>query len=208
MRAVTTLAVAGMVALLTSTAQATTINGAETADNYFSTYLSTNDNVLGTLVDSGNNWPSTYTFSSLLTPGVTNYLHVVPGNGGGPKGYIGSFTLSDALFQFANGTQSIYTDTTNWKASGSDGSAWFLPTGTPQSFAVNGASPWGSFAGINSNANWIWSNPTGVGDIAFISTPINFIRQPSTDVPEPSTLLLLGSGLAGPFLRRRREPKA
>ena len=93
-----------------STAQATTLSGNLTADNDFAAYISTDDSVLGTVLTGGNDWTITNTLSQSLTAGVTNYLHIVALNQGGPDGFIGSFSLSDSLFKFANGTQSLVTD--------------------------------------------------------------------------------------------------
>src|SRR5262245_36281058 len=61
-------------------ANATTLSGVLTVDDTFSAYISTNDAILGTLIlsDSDLNWATTVSFSGVaLTPGVTNYLHVV-----------------------------------------------------------------------------------------------------------------------------------
>lgn len=97
-------------------ASATTISGTVTVDNAFYLYISTSDATLGTLVTSGNNWPAAVNFGPLsLTPGTTYYLHVEGIDYGGPNGLLGEFTLSDNSFQFANGTQTLLTDTTNWR---------------------------------------------------------------------------------------------
>lgn len=58
----------------TGQANATTLNSTLNVDNTFRLYLSTSNNTLGTLVGSGNDWPTTYSFSSALTAGVTNFL--------------------------------------------------------------------------------------------------------------------------------------
>ena len=57
-------------------AQVVTLTGKLTVDNAFNVYVSTSDNVAGTLVASGANWPQTFSLSANLTPGVVNYLHI------------------------------------------------------------------------------------------------------------------------------------
>ena len=187
-----------------SAANATTLAGDNTSDNFFTAYLSTSDSVLGTQIDTGNDWTTTYSFSGQgLSGGVTNYLHVIAGNGGGPEMYVGDFTLSDTGFHFANGTQHIATDTTNWRASGAAAS-WFAPTGTPQSFDP---STWGTRPNIDAGALFIWSNPTGVNDEAFFSTTITAAAV-THGVPEPGTLSILALGLLGFGALRRRKAVA
>ena len=98
-----------------SLASASTISGNLTADNAFFAYISTDNSTLGTLVASGNTWPTTFTISAAaLTPGVANYLQIEVINYGLRDGFMGDFTLSDAGFGFANGTQSLLTETTDW----------------------------------------------------------------------------------------------
>lgn len=96
-------------------ASATTLGITTNVDNVFSIYVSTNDATLGTLVGSGNVWQNTYTFNTALTAGTTNFIHVVATNQGGPGGFLGAFTLSDSDFVFANGTQNLLTNTTDWR---------------------------------------------------------------------------------------------
>jgi hypothetical protein len=133
--------------------------------------------VLGTLVSSGNSWPTTFTLSSALTAGVTNYLHIEAINYGGPAIFIGDFTLSDTGFKFANGSQTLLTDTTDWSGSYNNGNSdpsqqqtWIQPTGGVTSFGTNGAGPWGTLSNISSSAQFIWPDDSnsfpdpGAGD--------------------------------------------
>lgn len=176
---------------------ATTLSGDMTVDNLFSAYLSTNDSVLGTLfqIDSDANWQTPQSFSGVaLTPGVTNYLHIIGTDQGPPQMFIGDFTLSDSGFKFANGGQFLVTDTTNWKAD-PGGGLWAAPTGTPVDV---GNSPWGGFALIDSSALHIWASP--VTFQAYFSTAIT----PTAAIPEPSTWMLLLSGFGVLLLGRRR----
>ena len=198
-----------------NSAKATNISGNLTADNAFFAYISTNDAVLGTLVAQGNSWPTTFSFSgATLTPGVTNYLHIEAINYGGPGAFIGQFTLSDAGFQFANGSQSLLTGTTNWAGiynndnSSVTAQPWVMPTAGVVSFGANGVGPWGTKTGISSSALWIWPNDAsslpGVAACEFCT--VDFSTPIISTIPEPATLLMLGSGiigLAGLFRRKR-----
>jgi hypothetical protein len=198
-------------------ASATTISGNLTADNAFFAYVSTDNSVLGTLVASGNSWPTTFTISAAaLTPGVTNYLQIEVINYGGPGGFIGDFTLSDAGFHFANGTQSLLTETTDWAGiyNSSNSSVvaqpWVQPTGATVSFGANGVAPWGVRPGISATADWIWPNdanslPSGSACPLCTVDFSTVISPATTTVPEPGSMILFGSGLAAlaGMLRRK-----
>jgi MSHA biogenesis protein MshQ len=111
-----------------ASASASTLNLNLTADNAFTVYLSTNDAVLGTQIGLGKDWPTTYSFSTTLTPGSNYYIHVIgtnwtsangfpfgpPGDPSNPDAFIGSFNISGGGFKFANGLTSLSTDTTHW----------------------------------------------------------------------------------------------
>ena len=181
---------------------ATTLSVNMTVDDAFNTYISTSDAVLGTLIGSGTSWPTTVTFSSLLTPGVTNYIHVVAVDYIAPAMFIGDFSLSDTGFIFANGTQLLVTDTANWGASSSGfGGAY----STPSDLGPQGTLPWGTFAGINSGARFIWSeNPTCGDCTRYFSAAIT--PTAAAGVPEPTTFALFIAGLALVVLRQTRRP--
>jgi hypothetical protein len=194
------LAAAAIVLAAAGSAQATTLNLSLTADNAFSAYLSTSDSTLGTLIGSGGDWTSTFNFSQPLA-GTPLFLHVVAANGGGPDGFIGSFSLSDASYHFSNGSQALDTDTANWKADPWSG-AWTTPAGAPVSFGANGVGPWGPRAGISGSAQWIWSSPDN--GVAEFSTQLT--GPGSGSVPEPASwaVMLLGMLGTGAVLRMRR----
>ena len=169
---------------LVKSAMADTLSGTLTADNAFFAYISTSDSTLGTLIASGNNWPSSVNISpTALTPGVTNYLQIEVINYGEWGGLLGQFNLSDNSFQFANGSQTLLTNTADWAGiynsgyfsdnfSSSPGSScdpsvgsygctvsaqsWVPPTGGVTGFGLNSVSPWGTVSGISSGTNWIW----------------------------------------------------
>ena len=132
----------------------TDLSGNLTVDNAFSIYVSTNDSVLGTFVTSGTSWPTSEGFAVPLTPGVTNYIHIVAVNGGGPGGVLGSFNLSNTDFSFANGLTSEDTNTADWKVSLSGFGADYS---TPVDEGQNGVGPWGQFAQISASSDWLWS---------------------------------------------------
>jgi MSHA biogenesis protein MshQ len=209
------LALSGLAAILcVQCANASSLSGDLTADNAFYAYISTDNTVLGTLVAQGGNWGATSTFSNfILTPGQTYYLQVEAINYGGPGALIGQFDLSDTGFQFANGSQTMLTDTTDWLAvynnANSDPNAqqpWVTPTGSVYSLGTNGVGPWGTVSGIDGNADWIDATVLGLSDCQFctvdFSTPIT---SDSSTAPEPGTLGLLGGALTGFLALARRR---
>jgi len=212
------LALAALSVSTAGLAGATTIGGSTTADNAFFMYLSTNNSALGTLIASGNSWPTTFTIpASALTPGVTNYLQIEVINYGLQGGFIGDFNLSDASFRFANGTLSLSTDTTNWAGIYNSSNnlvaaqPWVTPTGGVVSFGANGVAPWGTRPGISSGALWIWPNDASSvpGGIACANCTVDFSTAITPVVrgvvPEPATLIIFGTGLVGVAAVLRRK---
>ena len=196
------------------------LSGNTTADNAFFAYVSTDPATLGTLIGSGNNWPSSFAVaSSSLGPG-TYYLQVEAINYGGPGGYSAVLNLSgDGLF--ANGTQTLTTDPANlafwlggFNSTNSDVVAqpWVEPAGSvlqATSFS------WGNIVGT---PNWIWpsdsqSSPGGASGPCEFCT-VDFMTQftigQASDVPEPATwaMMLLGFGVVGWSIRRARRAEA
>jgi len=186
-------------------ANAATLSLKLTADDQFSAYLSTSDSTLGTLIGSGGSWASTFDLSTPLTGSSPYYLHIVGANsGGGPDGLLGQFDLSGGGFTFANGTTSLLTNTSNWRASDAlNSSTWTAPVGAPQSFGANGVGPWGAHSAIDSNAQWIWSSPDSTAYADFSTT----ISAVASAAPEPGVwaMMITGLGLLGLSLRQRRQ---
>lgn len=187
-------------ALVASCVSATNITANMTVDDAFVAYISTDDTLTGAQIGSGTSWPTTVNFSMALTPGVTNYLHIVATDYVAPAMFIGDFTLSDTGFSFSNGTQFLVTNTTNWGVSATGFGGGYS---TPVDEGGQGTSPWGSFASIDASARFIWSEIPPCGDCTrYFSTTIT--PNAITGVPEPSSVLLLGAGLALFSIGRRR----
>lgn len=181
------------VAGLAGTASATVMTVNMTVDNAFDLYVSTNNAVPGTLVGSGSNWTATYTFTNIpLTPGVTNYIHVVASDFGAPAAFIGHFDLSDSGFEFANGSQHLVTTPAHWQLSLTGVGGPYEPGIT--SSGLNGVGPWGFRTGIDAGAEWL----------AFNGSSTNYFSTAVTPVPEPSVLGVLG---VGAMLALRRKPR-
>ena len=186
-------------ALLPISVSATTLSGNLTADDAFTVYLSTDDSIAGTPLVSGSFWPSAQSFSTALTPGNTYYLHIAAKDVfGAPSAFLGSFSLSDTNFTFANETQTLVSNSVDWKV---NATGFGLAYNTPyDGFGANGIGPWGTMSSIASDARWIWTGPSGTVGKAYFTATI-------TAVPEPETyvMLLAGLGLLGFMARCRKE---
>lgn len=170
----------------------TTISGTLTVDDVFTAYISTSNTVAGTSVAVGTYWGNPVTFTANLTPGVTNYLHIVATDNAPPNGFLGSFTLSDAGFRFADGSQSLVTSPGTFLVSST---GFGVNEVTPTSAGLNGVSPWGFFSGISSSAQWL--NFAANGTVYFSAAIM--------PVPEPLTSVLLALGGVALLLRPRKR---
>jgi hypothetical protein len=90
----------------------TILSGTTTTDNAFYAYVSTDPATLGTLIGSGNSWPTSFSVSSGPLSAGTYYLQVEAINYGGPAGFSGVLNLSGDA-QFSNGTATLTTDPSN-----------------------------------------------------------------------------------------------
>ena len=193
-------------------ATASTLTMDLATDNLFSLYISNDDAVLGSLVGSGSNWRTTSHFTADLTAATSYFIHIVGENlnpydsSSNPAALIGSFSLSDASYQFANGSSALDTNTADWAAANSSDGFWTAPAGSPQSLGVNGglniwtANRPGAEADISATAQWIWSS-TASSQYALFSTEITSRSPAVSATPLPSTwaMLLLGLAVFGVF---------
>ncbi|MFZ0706449.1 MAG: PEP-CTERM sorting domain-containing protein [Candidatus Korobacteraceae bacterium] len=196
------LCVVVLLVLSVASLSATTLSGNMTADNAFFAYISTDDSVLGTLIASGNDWGTTFSFSgAALTPGVTNYLHVEAINYGLENGLIGDFHLSDSGFYFGNSTQTLLTGMANWFGGYNDDNSQVVPqpwvpvSGGVADLGINGVGPWGFRNGIDPNAHWIWPSDNQSSGCQYCT--VDFSTPIYSNVPEPGTFGLIASGVLG-----------
>lgn len=160
-------------------------------DNAFTAYLSDTAGVQGTAFLTGNSWGTTFDGTIVINAPGTYYLQVLAQDFGLPEMFMGLFELNDASATFSNGTQSLFTETTDWVVSSTGFAGPFV---TPADLGPNGAGPWGNFSYAGPGAHFIW-HPQAV-------TPVYF-QTVITVVPAPASIVMLGGvGLAG--LRRRR----
>lgn len=198
----------GITALIaTHIAQATTLTARTNVDNAYDIYVSTDDTVTGTSFGSGAIWPVTFVDSTLLTDGVTNYIHILARDLGGPAMMLGEFTLDDTDFQFANGTQTLLSGDAGIQVSLTGFGAGYTATTSYGTNNVPSGTWGGPQVGVDSNAQYVWTNDNENDNTVYFSFAVFASSQPPT-VSEPATLGLLSLSLGLTTLGYRRRQKA
>jgi hypothetical protein len=190
--------VAAALMLIAGSSSAAVLTSKMSVDNGYRIYVSTADNVQGTLFGSANDWYTTFTDTTTLAAGQSYFLHIYAYDQGGIAGLLGDFSLTGGGHQFANGQTSMTTNTTNWMGNNTGFGAAYGAVG---SLGNDGVSPWGNRPGIVDSATWIWAGDANNNDQAYFTTRINA-------VPEPTTVAMFGLGLLALGAAGRRSKKA
>lgn len=185
-------------------ADATTLTSSISMDNGYVAYLSTSDTVAGTQFGANNNWYTAYTDSTTLDLGTSYFLHIYGYDQGGLAGFLGQFSLSGTDHKFVNGTTDLLTNTNDWTG---NNTGWADPKTSTTNLGTYGVGPWNNQvigSSIDDSATWIWAGDATNNDAAYFSTKILATNSP---VPEPSSLILIGGGLAGLAIWRKRKQR-
>ena len=230
------LAIAPLVLGATLSANATTLDITGTADNEFAVYLATGSNAsLGTpigLNPAGADWHQSFVLPSTTLSGTPLYLQVVltnwtTANGfsygfsatSNPYAFLADLSISDPGYVFANGSQTISTNTVNWLGSttGAPGT-WVQPVGSVTSAGANSdpTTIWytnngnNKVLGIGDSAQWIFSGNQSTALYADLSVEINATSSTDLTTPLPAALPLFATGLGamGLFGWRRKRKNA
>lgn len=177
MRASLFAAIAGTVLAAGLASAQVNLSGWVNVDNAFTASVSTVQANTGDVFMTGQNWQVTNTGSIALTEPGLYYLHIAAVDFGVPAMFIGTFTLDSPLASFENGTQTLNTDTVNWRVNTDGfGEAW----STPRGLGLNG-SGWANFPLVSPNANFIWYAEDS--EVAYFETTIRVIPAPAAACP-------------------------
>jgi MSHA biogenesis protein MshQ len=149
------------------------LSGTLHLDNEFEVYLSTDDSVQGVLLTSGTDWPTAYSFTTSLNPTQDYFLHIRGVDVGGVAAFLGEFEISGSEHTFANGLNTLNTNTSDWLVSTSGWSNYQAVS----FYGVNGVSPWGNRPTVDANAVWIWSADNDADNLNFFTTQILATRD-------------------------------
>ena len=165
-------------------------------------------------------------FNYTLSNGLWTSAGTANGAGGNPDAFIGnlSINLGSGYYFAANSSTSLNTAQGTWNAimvppsnpdvatAGPNFSdpGWLTPNSAPASYGANGVGPWGTVAGINAAADWIWSIPDN-GAYADFSTEILFEGRQAgpnpqvTPLPGALALFVGGLGMIGMVAGRKKR---